>query len=254
MILTVDIGNSNISFGGFSNDRLVFSSCISTSATMTSDECAAKLLGLFRFKLKTETKIRGAIIASVVPPLNSVMKQALRELFDIEPLVVGPGIKTGLSIHCDAPSSVGADLICAAVAARSKYPLPALIIDIGTATKMIRVSKDGVFDGVSIIPGVLMGLDALAEKTAQLPKISLDEPSAVIAKNTVEAMRSGAVFGNASMIDGMIDRICEESGADFTLIATGGLAQTVIPHCRHELIFDRHLVLEGLLGIYSKNN
>ncbi len=254
MILTVDIGNSNINFGGFSDGKLVFSSCISTSATMTADECAAKLLAIFNFKLKSEVRLEGAAISSVVPPLTSVMKRALRELFGIEPITVGPGIKTGLSIHCDAPSSVGADLICASVAARSEYPLPALIIDIGTATKMILISKDGAFAGVSIIPGVRMGLDALAERTAQLPRISLDTPDAIIAKNTVDAMRSGVVFGNAALIDGMIDRIREEDGDELTLIATGGLADFIIPHCRHEIALDRQLVLKGLLALYNKNN
>jgi type III pantothenate kinase len=198
--------------------------------------------------------VRGAIISSVVPPLNSVLKKAIHFIYDVDPLLVGPGIKTGLKIHCDNPASVGADLICACVAAQQLYGSPALIIDMGTATKMMVVDASGAFIGVSIIPGVLMGLRALSSGTAQLPQVSLEAPPSVIGKNTVDCMRSGVVFGNASMIDAMIDRIGDEMGEDLPVIATGGLSSTIIPHCKHNITQDEDLVLKGLNILYRKNN
>ena len=164
-----------------------------------------------------------------------------------------PGIKTGIGILCDSPSSVGADLICSCVAANALYSAPSLIIDIGTATKMIVTNKSGAFIGVSIIPGVMMGLNALADGTAQLPKISLEAPATVIGKNTVDCMKSGVIFGNASMIDGMISRINREVGEELPVIVTGGYADAIAPHCEHKMTLDKNLVLKGLNIIYHKN-
>ena len=253
MILTIDIGNSNIMLGGFSGDDLSFVARIATDPAATEDEYAVKMLGTLMLHGVDKSQIAGAIIASVVPPLNAVMKKAVHFLFGVEPLVVGPGIKTGLVIHCDNPSSVGADLICACVAAHHLYGDPSLIIDMGTATKMMVVDRRGAFIGVSIIPGVLMGLNALAEGTAQLPKVSLDAPETVIGKNTVDCMKSGIVYGNAAMVDGMIDRIREEQGEDIPVYATGGLASVIVRHCRHEVTLDEDLVLKGLNILYNKN-
>jgi type III pantothenate kinase len=198
-------------------------------------------------------RIRGAILASVVPPLNAVIKKAISFLYGIDPLVVGPGIRTGINIHCDIPSSVGADIICACVAVHTLYGDPALIIDMGTATKMMVMNRSGSFIGVSIIPGVQTGLDALVEKTAQLPRVGLEAPHSVIAKNTVDCMKSGVVFGNAALVDGMIDRINAEIGEMLPVYATGGFTSTVIGHCRHSIHIDEHLVLKGLYIIYRKN-
>ena len=189
-----------------------------------------------------------------MPQLNRALKDSIRFLFDTEPLMVGPGVKTGLAIRCDTPSSVGADLICACVAAQNLYGAPQLIVDIGTATKMMVVDENGAFIGVSIIPGVMMGLNALAAGAAQLPNIDLSAPSRVIAKNTTDCMRSGVVFGHACMIDGMINRIYEEIGAELPVCVTGGLAGIILPHCRHKMATDDYLVLKGLYIIYQKNN
>ncbi len=253
MILTIDIGNSNIMLGGFVADELRFVSRISTDPARTEDEYAVRILESLSLYGIDKAEITGAVVASVVPPLNAVIRKAITFIFQKEPLFVGPGIKSGIGIQCDMPSSVGADLIAASVAAHYIYGSPSLIIDIGTATKMTVVNHKGAFIGTSIIPGVTMGLNALAEGTAQLPKISLEVPPTVIAKNTADCMRSGVLFGNASMIDGMIDRICEEFGEELTVYATGGMASVIIPLCKHDMTVDEHLVLKGLNILYQKN-
>ena len=253
MLLTIDVGNSEISLGVFQNDRFLFESRLTTNTRQTDDEYSMKIDGVLRLHQIDRERIGGVILSSVVPQLNRVLKKAVRHLFGVEPMLVGPGIKTGLAIRCDSPSSVGADLICACVAAQSLYGSPCLIVDIGTATKMMVVDKHGAFIGVSIIPGVLMGLDALATGTAQLPNIDLGAPGSIIAKNTIDCMRSGVVFGHACMIDGMIDRICEEIGEKLPVYVTGGLSSVIVPHCRHEMVVDELLVLKGLHIIYQKN-
>ena len=254
MILTVDVGNSEITFGGFEGEDLRFVARIATQPRLTDDEYAMRLDGVLRLYGIDRSDITGAVISSVVPQLNRTLKRAVRFLFDTEPLMVGPGIKTGLGIRCDNPSSVGADLICACVAASNLYGAPCMIVDIGTATKMMVVDKSGAFIGVSIIPGVLMGLNALTAGTAQLPSIDLSAPDRVVAKNTADCMKSGVIFGHASMIDGMITRIREECGAELPVYVTGGLADVILPHCKNRMQADPLLVLRGLNIIYQKNN
>ncbi len=253
MVLTFDVGNTNIMLGGFESDEIRFVSRISTFPSRTADEFAVSVLSALSLYGIEPESVSGVIVSSVVPPLNAALKSAVKMLFDVECLFVGPGIKSGIGIQCDMPSSVGADLIAAAVATHSIYGSPALIIDIGTATKMTVVNEKGAFIGTSIIPGVLMGLSALSERTAQLPRISLEKPEKVIAKNTADCMRSGVLFGNASLLDGMIDRICEEFGAPLRVYATGGMASTIIPLCKHEIFVDEYLVLKGLHILYRKN-
>lgn len=254
MILTIDIGNTNIVFGGFEDDKLTFTARISTDTTKTEDEYAAQLLTTLMIHGVSREKINGAIISSVVPPLNTIMKKAVKNIYDVNAKIVGPGIKTGINIHCDTPSSVGTDIICACVAAHNLYGSPALIVDMGTATKMMVINQSGAFTGVSIIPGVMMGLNALAEGTAQLPQVGLEAPDKIVAKNTADCMRSGVIFGNASMVDGMIDRINEEVGETLPVYATGGMAKVIVAHCKHKIILDEHLVLKGLNILYNKNN
>lgn len=253
MLLAIDIGNTNIVLGGFDGDKLTFVARIATNATKTEDEYATKIRSILVLHKVETASVKGAIISSVVPPLNSVMKQAIRIVYGIDPIMVGPGIKTGINILCDNPSTVGADLICACVAANQIYGSPALIVDMGTATKMMVIDKNGAFIGVSIIPGVGIALKALASNTAQLPQISLEAPESVIGKNTVDCMRSGVVYGNACLIDGMIDRINEEMGEQLQVIATGGLASTIVCHCKHKIMQDGDLVLKGLNILYNKN-
>ncbi len=254
MILTIDIGNSNINFGVFEGKEIKFVARIATDAAKTEFEYAATLDDTLSIYGLTRGDVGGAIISSVVPQLNLVMKAAVKLLYGIEAILVGPGVKTGINIHCDNPSSVGADIICACVAAHCLYGSPSLIVDMGTATKMMVMNDKGAFIGVSIIPGVLVSLDALASRTAQLPMISLEAPKNVVGKNTADCMRSGIVFGNASMVDGMIDRICDEVGTSLPVYATGGLASVITPHCKHNITYDEHLVLKGLNIIYQKNS
>lgn len=253
MILTIDIGNTNIVLGGFLDDTLSFVARIATNASKTEDEYATKIGSVLRLHGIDKATVQGAIIASVVPPLNSVMKEAIKMAYGVDAILVGPGIKTGINIHCDNPASVGADLICACVATHHLYGSPSLIVDMGTATKIMMMDKSGAFCGASIIPGVNIGLKALASGTAQLPQISLEAPASVIGKNTVDCMRSGVVFGNASMIDGMIDRFNEAAGEDLKVYATGGLAPTILSHCKHNITLDNDLVLKGLNILYKKN-
>ena len=253
MLLTVDIGNSNINFGVFSENEIKFVARIATDNAKTEYEYAAAISSALSIYGVDKSKIDGAIISSVVPPLNNVMKCAIRLLYKIEPILVGPGVKTGINIHCDNPSSVGADIICACVATHYIYGSPSLIVDMGTATKMMVMNDKGAFIGVSIIPGVLVSLDALSNRTAQLPMVSLEAPKNVIGKNTADCMKSGVIFGNASMVDGMIDRICEEVGTSLPVYATGGLASVITPYCKHKITYDEYLVLKGLNIIYKKN-
>ena len=253
MILAIDIGNTSIALGGFEGENLKFVVRLSTDITKTEDEYASKIMNILALYNVTKENVDGAIISSVVPPLNSIMKSALRLVYDVDALMVCPGIKTGIGILCDSPSSVGADLICSCVAANTLYSAPALIIDIGTATKMIVTNKNGAFIGVSIIPGVMMGLKALSNGTAQLPQVGLEAPATVIGKNTVDCMKSGIVFGHASMIDGMIDRMEEELGYPVKVIVTGGIAKFVVPMCRREMIYDKDLLIKGLAALYREN-
>ena len=253
MILAIDIGNTSIALGGFVGDELKFVVRLSTDTTKTEDEYASKILNILNLHGVNKSNVEGAIISSVVPPLNSIIKNALGLAYNVDALLVCPGIKTGIGILCDTPSSVGADLICSCVAANTIYSSPSLIIDMGTATKMIVTNKNGAFIGVSIIPGVMMGLNALSNGTAQLPQIGLEAPPTVVGKNTVDCMKSGIIYGNASLIDGMIDRINDELGEKLPVIVTGGYAPVITPHCHHEMTSDEHLVLKGLNIIYHKN-
>lgn len=253
MILAVDIGNTNVVFGGFEGDELVFTARVSTDPCGTEDEYAVKLRSALAIHRVDHLPVTGAIVSSVVPTLNRVIDGALKTLFDVTPITVGPGVKTGINIRCDTPSSVGSDIICACVAAQQIYGAPALVVDFGTATKLMVVNESGSFIGVSICPGVMMGLNALAEQTAQLPKVSPEAPPLTVAKNTADSVKSGVIFGHAAMIDGMIDRICAEVGA-LPVYATGGMASLILPHCVHPITQDEHLVLKGLNLLYRKNS
>ena len=254
MILAIDIGNSSLTLGGFCEDELSFVARISTDSSATEDDYACRILSAFELYNIDKSGVTGSIIASVVPQLNRVIMGAIKKALSVDSLIVGPGIKTGISIRCDNPSSVGADLICTSVAVHFIYGSPALIIDMGTATKMTVVDKNGAFIGASIMPGVMMGLSALSDKTAQLPKVSLDTPGSVIAKNTADCMKSGIIYGNASMIDGMIERVKSEMKDDLSVYITGGSAPLIFPYCKSKMTLDVNLALRGLNIIYKRNS
>lgn len=253
MILAVDIGNTNIVVGGFDDDKIAFVERISTDASKTELEYVVMFHALIDIYGITMDQFTGAIISSVVPPLNNIITTAIKKFFDIDALLVGPGLKTGINIRMDNPASVGADLIVNAVAGLQKYGYPLIMIDMGTATTISVLDDKKNYIGGTIMPGARVSLDSLVNRTSQLPKISLEAPNSVIGKNTIDCMKSGIIMGQAASMDGMIDRIWEELGYKTKVVATGGLASRIIPNCVHDIIVDDELTLTGLKIIYEKN-
>lgn len=253
MVFTVDIGNSNIVVGTVNRQGVLFVERMSTDHKKTELEYAILLKSAMEIHGITTNEIKGCIISSVVPPVTSVINRALEKLTGEKALVVGPGIRTGLNIKIDNPAQLGSDLVVDAVAGIAEYPLPLIIIDMGTATTMSAIDAAGNYLGGVIIPGVRVALDSMVSRTAQLPRISFEAPKKAIGKNTIECMKSGSVLGSASMLDGMIDRLEEELCQDATVVATGGIAPFITPHCKHKIVCDDTLLLKGLYLIYNKN-
>lgn len=254
MILAIDIGNSNIVIGGVEGDKILFEARLRTEATKTSDEYCVDLLTILDVYGVRRENIEGSIVASVVPQVLNSVQTAVRKLIGKAPLVVGPGLKTGLNIQIENPAQTGADLVVGSVAALRCHKAPLIIIDMGTATTIIVLNEKGALIGGAIAPGVKISLDALTDRTALLPGLQLDQPQRVIGRNTIDCMRSGIMIGNACMIDGMIDRMEEELGQKTTVIATGGIAKFVVPLCSHEIIYDKDLLLRGLAILYRENS
>lgn len=254
MILTVDVGNTNIVIGGVENENILFEARLRTDATKTSDEyCVDLKMLLDVYKVQSDA-IEGAIIASVVPQVLNSMQTAIKKLTGKSSLVVGPGLKTGLNIKVENPAQTGADLVVGSVAALREHKPPMIIIDMGTATTMVVLDETGALIGGCICPGVKVSLDALTERTALLPGLQLDRPKHAIGRNTIECMRSGIVMGNASMLDGMIDRMEAELGQKTNVVITGGIAKFIAPLCKHTMIYDRDLILKGLAALYRENH
>lgn len=253
MILTADIGNTNITLGAFSNDKIVWISRLATDRHRTADQYAIELKAIIELK-NGGKEFKGAIISSVVPELTGAFSEALKTITDCEPLIVAAGVKNGLKIATDNPKELGADLVAGAVGALTLYPLPCLVMDLGTATKISVIDEDGTFLGCTIAPGVGISLDALSERTSQLPSIALSAPSHAIGTNTVDCIKSGTVLGTSSMLDGMAKRLEKELGKSFkTVVATGGLSKEIAECCETKMIYNKDLVLQGLLFIYKKN-
>lgn len=253
MILAVDIGNTNIVIGCIEQETVYFVERVSTDISKTELEYVVQfktLLDLYQIKVED---ITGSIIASVVPPLNNIIKSAMEKLLHKLPLIVGPGVKTGLNILMDNPGQLGADLVVNAVAGLKYYGAPNIIIDMGTATTISVVDNKKNYIGGMILPGVKVSLESLVNRTSQLPRISVEAPKKMIGKNTIDCMKSGIVMGQASCMDGMIERIWEELGYQAVIIATGGLAGAIIPYCKHKIVYDDELTLKGLNTIYRKN-
>lgn len=253
MILAIDIGNSNIVLGCIEGEEILFEARMATDSIKTSDQYCAELKNMLALFNVRAGQIEGAIVSSVVPPVSNAICKAVNRLTGKDPMVVGPGLKTGLNIRIDNPAQAGSDLIVAAVAAIAEYGSPLIIVDMGTATTITVVDKMGSFIGGSIHPGIKLSLKALTEGTAQLPGISLEEPKKAIGTNTVDCMRSGILYGAAAMLDGMIARMERELGYNARIIATGGLAPVIVPLCSREMTIDDHLLLKGLLRIYRRN-
>lgn len=254
MLLTLDLGNTNLTVGVFDKEELVCEFRIATDRTLTGDQYAVQLLSVLKLYDIVGTDIHGAIISSVVPGLDAVLGQAVQRVTGITPLVVGPGMKTGMNIRLDNPAQLGADLLVGGVSASEKYGVPCIVWDLGTATTVSVIDGDGVFRGGAIMPGVGTSLDSLVSRASLLPRIRLEAPPHVIGTNTIDSMKSGSVFGTAAMVDGMSARIEEELGTPAKVVITGGLGEEIAIRCRHTAVYDGRLLLDGLRFLYEKNS
>ena len=254
MLLAIDMGNTNIEFGLLDNGKTVFSERVKTDLEKTATEYAVLLHTILEIRGIDTSLIDGAIISSVVPPLTTPLKNAVKAAAGITPLIVGPGIKTGLKVKVGDPKEVGADLVVGSVAGMQIYGAPLIVIDMGTATTAVVVDKDNCFLGGAVIPGAVVSLNALSNSASKLPMIDIAAPKKVINGGTVEAMQSGLVYGQASLLDGMIRKMNREMGYEMKVVATGGLARLIVPYCESDIILDNDLMLKGLDIIYKMNN
>ena len=253
MILAIDIGNTNIVVGCIDDEKTYFIERLSTVRTKTELEYAVDLKTVLDIYHIKKTDIEGCIISSVVPQITDIARLAAEKILKKEVMVLGPGVKTGLNIMMDNPGQLGADMVADAVAGLASYPVPFIVIDMGTATRVSVVNDKKQYIGGMILPGVGVSLDALTSRASQLSGISIDAPKHIIGKNTIECMKSGVLYSNAAALDGIVERIEEELGQRTTVIATGGLAKKIVSHCKREVILDEDLLLKGLRVIYEKN-
>ncbi|MBP5416958.1 MAG: type III pantothenate kinase [Clostridiales bacterium] len=253
MILAVDIGNTHILLGGFDDQEILFTELLTTNRHATDLEYAALIETALRVNRLDFTTVDGAIVSSVVPSVTNSIRTAIERFTGVTPLIVGPGVKTGLKIRTDNPAQVGADLVMAAVAGIREYKVPQISIYMGTATAFSLIDENKTFLGTSIGAGMGVAADALCEKTSQLPSVAFETPKKVIGTNTIDSMKSGLMYQTASAIDGMIDRIEEEYGSKCTIVATGRYAASVVPLCTHTIHCDPDLILKGLMEVYRKN-
>lgn len=253
MVLAIDIGNTHILLGCFEERKILFTELLSTNKSTTELEYAALIKSALEFNGQSPDKIDGAIISSVVPQVTGSIKAAVGRLTSTVPLVVGPGVKTGLKIKIDNPAQLGSDLVVSAVAGIKEYGVPQINIYMGTATAFSLIDEDKNFIGTSIGAGMGIAAEALSSKTSQLPNIAFEIPKKVIGTNTVDSMKSGFICQNAALVDGMINRIEEEYGSKCIVTATGRYASLIAPLCRHKVICDKDLILKGLIEVYYKN-
>lgn len=251
MLLAVDVGNTNIVLGVVDGDELKTSGRLATNIYETEEEYAMKLQAFLTIHKALD--IDGAIISSVVPALNRTLGKAIKTACGVNPIIVGPGVKTGLSIKIDDPAQLGADLVVGAVAAKEKYPCPIIIFDLGTATTGSVLDKDGNFIGCVITTGIEKSINALSSGTALLPQIDLTAPKKIIGTNSIESMKSGVVIGTACMLDGFIDKFEQELGEKATVVMTGGHGKALSKICNHDMVLDENLLIDGLKIIYEKN-
>ncbi len=253
MVLAVDIGNSNIVIGCFKGEKIHFIERLSTNQSTTSLEYTILIKNILELNQLSDVSFNGGIISSVVPSVTQTIKEAM-ERVGVSPIkIVGPGLKTGLRILLDNPAQLGSDRVADAVAGINNYSCPLIIIDMGTATTISVIDKDKNYLGGMICPGLRVSLDSLTSRTSQLPKISLDPPKKVVGSNTIDCMKSGIIYSTASSIDGIVERIEEELGEKCTVVSTGGLAKSIIPFCKRDIVIDDKLLLKGLMIIYEKN-
>ena len=254
MLLAIDIGNTNITLGAYNSNFLSFTARLATDTRKTDDQYAIEIKQLLSLYDITTDDIEDCIISSVVPAVGKCISRAVSKLCQIVPLTLGPGVKTGLNIKIDNPAQLGGDLVAGAVGAIDAYKMPCVVIDMGTASTISVLDKQGAFLGGVIAAGVRLTLKALTENTALLSSIPIEAPKSVIGTNTTESMQAGLVLGTASMIDGLLEKIINELGEVPTVVATGGLSKEVITHCKTNIIYNENLLLEGLRVIYEKNH
>lgn len=254
MLLTIDIGNTNIKYGIYKGKELVASFRVSSRISRTADEYGSVLVNLLDDRGIKKADVDGIIISSVIPPLNYTICHMCEYFFGITPLMVGPGIKTGLNVKTDNPKEVGADIIVNSVSAFGKYGGPTVVIDFGTATTFDIIDENCSLLGVVIAPGIKTSLEGLVNNTAQLPMIELDAPESVIGKNTKSSMQAGIIFGFAGLVDNIINKIKRKlNKTDLTVVATGGLGEIIAKEVKSITKVDRTLTLDGLRSIYDLN-
>jgi pantothenate kinase, type III len=256
MLLVIDVGNTNTVLGLYDGDKLVHDWRIRTEIDHTIDEYGVLIYNLYqssRMKVKEIKSVTAIIISCVVPPMLNILEPLCVKYFNLKPLIVGPGIKTGMPIFYDNPKEVGADRIVNAVAAYDKYKQDSIIVDFGTATTFDYVSPKGEYMGGCIAPGIVISSEALFERAAKLPRVEFSRPKTVITKDTVSAIQAGIMFGYAGLVDGIVDRIKAEVKSQPLVIATGGLARVVAPETKSIEKIEEMLTLEGLRIIYNLN-
>jgi type III pantothenate kinase len=253
MLVAIDVGNTNTVMGLFQGEDLADQWRLSTVRERTADEYKLFFAGLLRQDGWRLEQIDGVALSSVVPEAKEALTTMTRSLVDGPVLVVGPGVKTGIAINIDNPHEVGADRVVNAVAAREKYGAPVISVDFGTSTNFDVVDADGAYVGGSIAPGLEVSEDALISATAALRRVAIHEPRSAIGRSTVEAMQSGLVYGHAGLVDGIMERLAAEVTGEPARVATGGMASTIVPHCRTVDAVDDRLTLDGLRLIFERN-
>lgn len=256
MILAVDIGNTNIVIGGFDNEKFIFTERLATNHSKTAREYYIGIKNALLLNNISLSDIEGAVISSVVPSVTGTVEESLAEIVPCERIfVAGYKAETGINkMLVDSPEKIGTDRIVDASAVIAYYSLPAVIIDMGTATTISVIDSDKNFIGGIIMAGVKTSFEALFGNTSQLPKVSFEAPENIIGRNTSDCMKSGLIYGTASCIDGLLSRIEKSLNQKITAVATGGMSGLVIPHCEHEIVHDENLLLKGLVNIYRQNN
>lgn len=253
MNLCIDVGNTTIGMGFFKEEKLIKKIVLTIDLKKTKDEYISVLKRTLHENDFDVEDIKNIILSSVVPSINGQLKMALVDLFSIEPMLIAPGIKTGLIIHVDNPSEIGNDLIAVMVGVKDKYSYPCLIADLGTASKILLIDKDGAFTTCTIMPGLSISAATLTSKTALLPEISFTEPKTVLARNTIDAINAGVVYGHADMVDGLIRRFEKEIGYKCKHILTGGGSMYIKNVLQEEYIYDPDVCLYGLNRIIVRN-
>ena len=253
MILTIDVGNTNVVIGCVENGEVKSVCRLATNLNDLSSDYALKMRQSFEFDGIDYKNFAGAILSSVVPQLNRAIRSAVKKVTGLDCMVVGAGLKTGVNVKIDDPGTLAGDLITGAVGALAMFKPPIIVVDMGTATTIVAIDKDGAYTGGAIVPGIKLSYTALSSGTSLLPNIAIEAPAKCIGTNTVDSMKSGAVYGAAALVDGMIDRMEEELGETVTVVATGGLAGTVVPHCKRKIEYEPALLLKGLAILYEKN-